>query len=100
MDYGDDGAGALADAAHAGGGAAGGGADLEAHMLDVKGMMVEWFNDYDSGEYLERITKLKEPGSDLRLLVRWFTSLGRCMRRAAGSFTHATEYVRLHDGPG
>jgi hypothetical protein len=45
------------------------GGDAEVDMQEVKGMMVEWFKDYDNGEYMERINKLKDTPGNLRLLV-------------------------------
>jgi hypothetical protein len=56
------GAGGLADAELADDNA-------EVDMHEVKGMMVEWFKDYDNGEYMERINKLKDTPGNLRLLV-------------------------------
>jgi hypothetical protein len=47
------------------------GGDAEVDMQEVKGMMVEWFKDYDNGEYMERINKLKDTPGNLRLLVSW-----------------------------
>jgi hypothetical protein len=45
------------------------GGDAEVDMQEVKGMMVEWFKDYDNREYMERINKLKDTSGNLRLLV-------------------------------
>jgi hypothetical protein len=45
------------------------GGDAEVDMQEVKGMILEWFKDYDNGEYMERINKLKDTPGNLRLLV-------------------------------